>query len=176
MFNRKILEVDGLRKQAHTVVLAYASDGGSTPLTVSQILVEGGTNLRAPASGSGCSGKRTPVGAIVGSVLGGVAALLLLFILVWHLRRKRARLRDDAAIRPFDLTSEVHTQAGAAFVQHPAARSKCINPIAPENHGHSDSSILSVPSRAIVHEDSGVRIPAEGTEAVVELPPLYTTF
>lgn len=55
IYNRKIFEVNGLSKESHTIVITYTSDGGSTPLVISQFYIEGGTNLRAPAAGSGSS-------------------------------------------------------------------------------------------------------------------------
>lgn len=56
IYNRKIFEVNGLSKEAHTIVITYTSDPGSTPLVISQFYIEGGTNLRATASGGGASG------------------------------------------------------------------------------------------------------------------------
>lgn len=64
IYNRKIFEVNGLSKEAHTIVVTYTSDGGSTPLVISQFYIEGGTNLRAAASGSG---SESSVGGSSGS-------------------------------------------------------------------------------------------------------------
>lgn len=52
-YNRRIFSVSGLSRGTHTITLQYTSSGGSTPLVVGQFLIEGGTNLRAPAPGSG---------------------------------------------------------------------------------------------------------------------------
>lgn len=53
VYNRKIFEVTGLSKQDHTIVITYTSTSSSTPLVISQLFIEGGTNQRASASGSG---------------------------------------------------------------------------------------------------------------------------
>lgn len=43
------------------------------------------------APGSSTTGSSTPVGAIVGGVVGGLAALALVGLVVWFMRRRRAR-------------------------------------------------------------------------------------
>lgn len=124
-YNRRIFEVNGLMRQAHTIVVTYTSDGDKTPLVVSDFMIEGGTNLRVPSTGSGTStgttlnegpspstainqspstssitpgvgrSSKPPAGAIVGGVLGAIAVLLLLFFLGWYWRRRRIQLRQS---------------------------------------------------------------------------------
>ncbi|KAJ2915936.1 hypothetical protein MD484_g4483, partial [Candolleomyces efflorescens] len=55
-YNRRIFQISGLSQGTHTIRLQYTSSSGSTPLVVGQFLIQGGTNLRAPAPGSGGSG------------------------------------------------------------------------------------------------------------------------
>lgn len=49
-YNRKIFEVIGLSREAHTLVMTYTSTNRATPLVVGQLLVGEGTNIRVPAS------------------------------------------------------------------------------------------------------------------------------
>ncbi|TEB33267.1 hypothetical protein FA13DRAFT_1627518 [Coprinellus micaceus] len=355
VYNRKIFEVTGLSKQAHTIVITYTSTGRTTPLVVAQMFIEGGTNVRASASsngggssggssssgssttvttanpntstisvvdpstntaaaaasgtfstsssttpgtvilpgdnatpsdvagspsdaksggsgsasdpagssadGSSSSQSNTPIGAIVGAVLGAIAVLLLLFLLMWYRRRRRIQLRHDAGYQssPFSMTrnghhspdppamytnqpipsiSAVHgseppliddtlsgttpsssMQASVYPAVHsksgPAFNSPYISNHSPYNDGvspneavssvtrlvpnrlhhqhhhqqssvdhsvsaysgyttHTNSSLSSAPSRAVFHEDSGIRLPAPNSQGIVEYPPMYS--
>lgn len=230
VYNRNILGVNGLSKQTHTIVITYTSDSGSTPLVVSDLFIEGGTNLRPAAPGGSSSvgssstassdaapsdtasfrnegappSSKPPIGAIVGSVLGGVAVLLLLSLLALYWRRRRIKLRqsDNSADQPFHLTREenrglVSAPPTAIYANlpgspsspqtpshHPAARGKHGPTLVPANPSfvvspytepsHTNSSSPSTPSRAILHEDSGVRLPGSESDVTAEFPPLYT--
>ncbi|KAF6753538.1 hypothetical protein DFP72DRAFT_1069515 [Ephemerocybe angulata] len=199
IYNRKVFDISGLSQQTHTLVMTYTSTGGSTPLVISQLFVQGGTNLLAPVAASpegakssatpttsnvtpttsagapaagtpdivpgadqissfissassssgssatvflsgdatatagaanngnngaipsaepgtsgyaangdktgGSSTSKTPVGAIVGAVVGVLAIAILIFGIIWYRRRKRIQLRNDAMDpSPFSMT------------------------------------------------------------------------
>ncbi|RXW23431.1 hypothetical protein EST38_g2418 [Candolleomyces aberdarensis] len=126
-FNRRIFEISGLSPGIHTITLQYTSGGSSTPLVVERFLIEGGTNLRAPAAntttelpdigpgsleGTGSSGPtgtpnkpgpslpgsgQVPVGAIVGAIIGALILINLVVGVVWLRKRRRIRLQKDSS-------------------------------------------------------------------------------
>ncbi|KAJ2926125.1 hypothetical protein H1R20_g10966, partial [Candolleomyces eurysporus] len=363
-YNRRIFGISGLSRGTHSITLQYTSTGGSTPLVIGQFLIEGGTNLRAPAPGSGSgpttdgttssptsrasdatttplpttglpdivpgaselsslatsvasanvpgqtdqtatavtggnsngggaaapgdsnsslSGNgggngdqvgttstksQTPVGAIVGAILGVLFLIILVLGLIWYRRRRRIRLQNDFS--EFSMTRDGHMQQqqsppptshyaaatvptynegsdgpsmvsmGAAVPPHPAAQTKRgpvfnsryisnhdpyhdsapfadstqqlippannynsppppppqvqpvlqpLRPVQGQGHhqnsgsistseaassGYADSNVSSNRSRAVFHEDSGIRLPAHAAEEVVEYPPMYS--
>ncbi|KAG2019818.1 hypothetical protein CC2G_005221 [Coprinopsis cinerea AmutBmut pab1-1] len=121
IFNVELFGTGPLPNGQHTLVVTY--QGPAAPITFDKLLVENGDPLIAPASvlpsstqqpssstsevatpittlpadnletDSGSSG--TPVGAIVGGTLGGLAIIAITFVLIFYVSKRR-RNRDSA--------------------------------------------------------------------------------
>ncbi|KAJ7764413.1 hypothetical protein B0H16DRAFT_1454950 [Mycena metata] len=103
----------------HNLVVSYGGDSQHTPLVVGDFYVATAssttTNSSSSDSSSGPSSpsssslattisKHSPVGAIVGGLLGGVAILALLGLLALFCQRRRRRADDKTSATPFPLS------------------------------------------------------------------------
>ncbi|KAJ7842800.1 hypothetical protein B0H14DRAFT_1022154 [Mycena olivaceomarginata] len=140
IFNVPMLSVSNLSPTTHNIVITYEGDSGHTPLAVKNFYVTNSTTpVLADSHFSSASSpsstptktstppvvatKHTPVGAIAGGVVGGLALLALLAGLLFFLRRRRQRergetpQRSDHGVDPFGIeTAEAGGGAGAASI------------------------------------------------------------
>jgi len=95
--------------------------------------IETSRSAPAPSSTSGIvttEEEETPVGAIVGGVVGGIAGIAILAILAWYFLRKRSRggrayyfdnpapadmLEGEDHVEPFNAASTTHAPSSAGF-------------------------------------------------------------
>ncbi|KAG6844440.1 hypothetical protein H0H87_006981, partial [Tephrocybe sp. NHM501043] len=119
VYNQAFFTTPDLTAGPHSLLVTYnGGAGASTPLTLDYLLVTntslpstaGATTVApssptSPAASSGgnvsqrpetASDSATPVGAIVGGVVGGLAFIAILLLIVWWCRRNRAtRIRPS---------------------------------------------------------------------------------
>ena len=80
--------------------------------------------------GGGDGGSDTPVGAIVGGVIGGVALILLIAFGIWFIRfqKRKAAAKHDAAMEPYRQDPSQTGYAGAGYGNPAYAPSMATSP------------------------------------------------
>ena len=175
------------------------------------------TSTSTGVNSPGSSKSTTPVGAIVGGVLGAIALVLLLLLGILCYRRRRRRgpavVFQTHEVRPFVVSEDQHPNPSSSTQQSsfatstsknapPTAASRDYYPPnavgkqtmacqtlapAPDSSPHQMPSTATTinsasdnsgfagdsPSRVVIHQDSGIRLPQQGPD-VVEYPPIYT--
>ena len=99
------------------IATGFGEGTATTNPTQSQPGTSSSSSTIIPIIGSHKTEKKTPIGAIVGGVIGGLALLAVLVLLVWYVLRKR---RHDAAAsqsHQAQLQTQAGTTSGAAFIQ-----------------------------------------------------------
>ncbi|KAH6896359.1 hypothetical protein BKA70DRAFT_753600 [Coprinopsis sp. MPI-PUGE-AT-0042] len=224
--NYKFFQIGPLIPGPHRLFVKYYGGKHSTPLTLTNLLIEGG-NFTSPlpgdrlifdASKKGMSNRL--VGIIVGSVVGGLAFIAATIIIAIFIRRRKSkdRARTTYTVRvPFDSVDDlpphknrgnnstnspttpllhnypsppmaINTASDGADIHHtdlghgnlvgggvaaaqPLRKGQLM--LEARNQGPSGyTSSTATDSGVVLHEDSGVRMDAQGNRA--ELPPLYT--
>jgi len=120
-YNQKFFETPQLTAGPHTLKAVFQGNR-STPLTLDYLIVQNGTVSSTTTSGSSqatssttgndgtsTSGKAsTPVGAIVGGVIGGLALIAFVIFGFLFLRRRQKRVAQEKVFistpKPFDYT------------------------------------------------------------------------
>ncbi|KAH6890045.1 hypothetical protein BKA70DRAFT_1409027 [Coprinopsis sp. MPI-PUGE-AT-0042] len=123
VYNQKFFETPLLPSGPHRVFVVHGGNGQTTPLTLTNLLIEGGNStsplpgdpsIFAPGSSSppsesdGASttgGSKPPIAAIVGGVLGGLAIITATMIVAFFIIRRHrtnARSRANEYVVPFD--------------------------------------------------------------------------
>ncbi|KAH6879650.1 hypothetical protein BKA70DRAFT_206662 [Coprinopsis sp. MPI-PUGE-AT-0042] len=120
MYNQKFFETPLLSPGPHRVFVVYQGSSETTPLTLTNLLIEGG-NFTAPLPGDpsifapganssstasdGEGGSKPPIGAIVGGVVGGLAIIAAIILAVFFIicrRKSKERARANMHAVPFD--------------------------------------------------------------------------
>ncbi|KAJ7107889.1 hypothetical protein C8R44DRAFT_744465 [Mycena epipterygia] len=102
------------------------------------------------------SGKPAPVGAIVGSILGGSAALLIGLALITIWRRRRLReVQNEVILRPYSSQPEFAYAASNGFASDPPQFASSYFTGASQLETATISSAFSPPPRERPHEKRG---------------------
>ena len=177
------------RPQAnHTLKVTYISGTGVAPLVLSSLIVHNDAGAPVPSDASPHS-KKTPIGPIVGGVVGGVVFIIAVILLAWyfvHRRRKSPKVVDEAQVQPFPSNAPpiAHLPPTMQVGRSGKGSSGHLNNMSTASSvGMSSSSTTMSPTnyqttslssypQTIQHDDSGYR-PQDGA-AILELPPTYT--
>ncbi|KAH6879653.1 hypothetical protein BKA70DRAFT_1345189 [Coprinopsis sp. MPI-PUGE-AT-0042] len=165
-YNQKFFETPLLSLGPHRVLVVYQGNSDTTPLTLTNLLIEGG-NSTAPLPGDPSvfdaltkGGSKVPIGAIVGGVVGGlavVAATIIVYFVVIRRRKAKDRARADMHAVPFD-----------PVVDHPSPQEKG-SPNA-NNNGHTTP--MYTPHHALPHHNHN---PNQIYNSTYPSPPVSTT-
>ena len=113
VYNQKFFETAQLTAGPHTLKAVFEGNN-STPLTLDYLIVQNGTlsstttsvssqaTSSTPTSGTSATVRSsTPVGAIVGGVIGGLALIVfIIFVFLLHRRHKRAKQEQIFISKP----------------------------------------------------------------------------
>ncbi|KAJ7792757.1 hypothetical protein B0H14DRAFT_2394110 [Mycena olivaceomarginata] len=209
-YNKVLLTTPDIPSGPHNIVITYGGDSEHTPLVVGWFLVTSTTSLASNSSSSPSSSfpspssssntpvpasKITPVGAIAGGVIGGLALLAMLATFGFCYRRRRRRAdHEQNPTDPYPITMRnARALALVAGKEQPYRFSGVTTPSSSRQQKRHDGSMSAVSPRTgsstqtsnagpevlvVRHKDSGARLQSVNSfgarRDIVQLPPAYS--